>query len=382
MKNVYLSASIVVGMCITVLFFGATNANAIGNADLIITENSITFSSENVSTGAPVDISAIVGNNGTDTAIGVIVNFFDKNETGVEALIRLVPVFDLTGGNSTTVSAQWIPMTAGSHTITVRAAPHLTETNTTNNEANKTVYVKSGNLNVTASTYPDNPFPSTLFWVNGTVKYQYYNGTLFGPVSNAAVTIEIVDGNVTCNTTTDADGNYNKQITAPPSLGQYTINITAIKGENYRGNTTTSVLVQAPDLTAKEIMFSNEKPIAGDVVKINATISNVGNMNTTNVTVKFYVDDKELAVGTVISSLPANSSVVVGTEWTAEAGEHKIKVVVDPDNTTAEANNGNNEKEKTITVERKSGFGIPGFEIIAMISAIVVIGAVYRIRKG
>lgn len=377
MKNIYLSISIVAGVCLAALLLGTITASVSGDVDLVILESDITFSDANITVGTSVNISVVVRNNGTANTVGALVNFYDNaTRIGTEF------TFNLGGEENTTLGVQWIPATAGNHTIRVNATPHLVEINTTNNEANKTIYVKSGNLNVTAYASPTNPFPSTQFWVNGTVRYLLFQGISDIPTNNATVTIKIEGINTTYSAVTDADGEYSKQITAPPSLGQYIVNVTATKGNNYQGNTTTSILVQAPDLTIKEIVFSNEKPTAGDVVRINATISNVGNMNATNVTVRFYVDDKELPVGTIIPSLPANSSADVETEWTAEIGEHKIKVAVDPDNATAEANNGNNEKEKTITVEKKSGgFWIPGFEVIAMISAVCAVGALYLYRR-
>jgi subtilase family serine protease len=376
MKNLYLSISIIAGICLVALLLGTITTSVSGNVDLVILEGDITFSDANITVGTPVNINATVRNNGTDNALGVFMNFYD-NETRIGTELTL----NLGGGDNKTLGVQWIPATAGNHTIRVNATPYLGETNKTNNEANKTVYVRSGTLNVTAYASPTNPFPSTQFWVNGSVKYLLFQGISDFPTNNATVTIRIEGINTTYTTVTDADGAYSKQITAPPSLGQQILNVTATKGDNYEGNTTTSILVQAPDLTVKEITFSNEKPSAGDVVKINATIGNVGNMNATNITVRFYVDDKMLPVGSIISSLLANSSIAVETEWTAEVGEHKIKVVVDPDNTTAEANNGNNEREKTISVERKSGFWIPGFEIIAIIVAICIIGTVCSHKK-
>ncbi len=117
-----------------------------------------------------------------------------------------------------------------------------------------------------------------------------------------------------------------------------------------------------PDLTLKssDISFSNPNPNEGDTVTITATVHNVGNNNSYNVNVSFYVDsvDSGHLIGTVnYGDIPQGGSATNSINWdtTGMAGVHNIIVYADSTHTIAELNENNNTASKGITV---NGYGI------------------------
>jgi subtilase family serine protease len=108
-----------------------------------------------------------------------------------------------------------------------------------------------------------------------------------------------------------------------------------------------------PDLfiDSDSIEFSNNSPLEGNVVIINATIYTHNLSENLNVVVDLLVDNEMVSYATVhISSFVT----IVSFNWAAEEGDHDIGIKVDTVDGILESNEANNEALKQITVQ-----GIP-----------------------
>lgn len=141
--SVILVSIMLAGLIFSTVFY-AYHANAEDFIDLAVSPDDINFSPANVSFGNTANITALIHNLGSMRAVGVSVSFFSKNGTGNEVLISTTSVLDISANGSNQVSVLWLPTETGDHTITVRVAHYLSENNTSNNEANKSISVGSG----------------------------------------------------------------------------------------------------------------------------------------------------------------------------------------------------------------------------------------------
>jgi len=135
----------------------------------------------------------------------------------------------------------------------------------------------------------------------------------------------------------------------------------------------TDVTVNRPDLAVTDVSVSDNIVWDGDLVNVNATITNFGCMNASNFTVAFYdvlpdvYDPKpKLITAGDVSRLDAGDSMNVTVSWTAylKAGEeishnHLIGVMVVPHDWYIEDNSTNNTGHSdTITVKRSRDFSV------------------------
>jgi len=112
-----------------------------------------------------------------------------------------------------------------------------------------------------------------------------------------------------------------------------------------------AIAVQRPDLTVDSISLTPESPMEGDEVRISAVMRNIGEAEATDVKVAFEVDGREISRTEIRSlSVGSSQSVEMPETWKAVAGEHVIRVVVDPENRIEEINEGNNDLTKKITI--------------------------------
>ena len=108
----------------------------------------------------------------------------------------------------------------------------------------------------------------------------------------------------------------------------------------------TLVLGNLPELFISNISFSNENPNQGDLININATIENIGEVNVTNITVSFF--DGRYFITKDDISVVTNNSTITSIEWIARGGKHAIKVIVDHEDDICEYNETNNSLKRII----------------------------------
>ena len=110
----------------------------------------------------------------------------------------------------------------------------------------------------------------------------------------------------------------------------------------------TALAVIDLQVSSSNLTFSNPAPIEREMILINATFSNAGNQNASNVLVIFF--DDTVPIGNATVSVPAFSSVTVAQVWEAEIGPNNISIMVDPSNAFLETNESNNNATKKISI--------------------------------
>ena len=126
-----------------------------------------------------------------------------------------------------------------------------------------------------------------------------------------------------------------------------------IESDETNNNRTETIDVNPSlDFAVTNISFSNNAPVLGDVVEINATIRNYGVGSGTTV-VKFSYDNistKNVPLANKTVTLNGTESKVVSASWQTGAyggaRDHDITVMVDPDDTLVETNETNNTLHK------------------------------------
>ncbi len=153
--------------------------------------------------------------------------------------------------------------------------------------------------------------------------------------------------------------------------GQYQIQARSSDGESF--SETASLLVTVdnpvqlwPDLyiASGNITLSPTHIEAGDVVTITADVRNIGNVNATNVEVKFLRGTSQIGGIETIGLVAPGESRSTEVQWQALEGDHTISVEIDPANTIDELNEENNDASIQLTVH-PSTFYRPDMEVSA-----------------
>jgi hypothetical protein len=105
---------------------------------------------------------------------------------------------------------------------------------------------------------------------------------------------------------------------------------------------------QKPDLVTQGLTWSPENPSMGDSVSFTIAITNLGKDTAASSYVAYYIDgafQDSISVYQIASGATREASF----QWKAELGTHTIKAVADFNNSVAESNETNNEKEITFS---------------------------------
>lgn len=121
------------------------------------------------------------------------------------------------------------------------------------------------------------------------------------------------------------------------------LNLTLILKTTKMGVATLAELADPlqPDFTLSpsDIQFSNNDPIVGENVVINAKIHNNGETDAIT-EVELIIDG--ISIGNNTISVTPNSTNSIQFNWSAIIGTHKIAIVIDPENKVIELNESNN----------------------------------------
>lgn len=155
--------------------------------------------------------------------------------------------------------------------------------------------------------------------------------------------------------TLSAGGSQSFYLTWTPSnYGSYTITaevdpLDSITEKNENDNTATvSVTVYAAELTITGVQFSSPVLYNGQNTA-TVTIQNAGNLQAQNVKVSLKANGVE--VGSATATIGTGTTANVQVVWTPQTtGSTNILIVVDPENSIAEPNEGNNELSTQVTV--------------------------------
>ncbi len=117
---------------------------------------------------------------------------------------------------------------------------------------------------------------------------------------------------------------------------------------------------EKPDALLKNLTFyrndgvrvggnTNRKPIAGELTKIEVMAVNKGTTDLLDAKIEFLDGNNIIKTGSI--DLKIGKSTNVSAMWLARAGEHEIRVRVDPDNLIKEFNEDNNQINETVDVK-------------------------------
>jgi PKD repeat protein len=146
-------------------------------------------------------------------------------------------------------------------------------------------------------------------------------------------------------------------------------------------------VMDRPDLYASEIIFDNEDPSEGDVVKISTTIKLLRMNITVPFAVTFYLDS--ISNTTAIDTVEVDNGSVawgiengysVNTTWIATPGTHTIYVRVDSTNIVDESEE-KNDVNRVITVssiDDSYDWTSIGLIVVVVLSAFGAVGYIYR----
>jgi subtilase family serine protease len=99
----------------------------------------------------------------------------------------------------------------------------------------------------------------------------------------------------------------------------------------------------APDLVIESIVWSPEGPSIGDEVAFTVTVKNQGSGGAVPSRVHFYVGGSFIGYQDV-PEMDAGATATTTFTWTAQAGLHAIRALVDPDDEVTESDETNNGK--------------------------------------
>ncbi|MEE2811634.1 MAG: CARDB domain-containing protein [Candidatus Thermoplasmatota archaeon] len=111
-----------------------------------------------------------------------------------------------------------------------------------------------------------------------------------------------------------------------------------------------------PELIVQSVTLEEDIVSEGSEIKVVAIIANVGGVNASSFTVKFFAGDKEITTER-IAGLPEDTEHRIQTTWKAKKGVDRITVVVDADNEVVEVDEEGNSMSVSVSVEYSWGMG-------------------------
>lgn len=336
--------------------------------DLVARASDISFDPASPVAGDNVSFSAEIWNLGTKSATNVDVWFYQGN---TKIGYNVISAID--SGKSATAEIRFIAA-EGTFNMKVAVDPQdkIPEKNETNNNATKQLVVGPApvplpDLEVTAQNITYSP---SIVHVGDPVQFsvKIYNKGDAG-IGGVKVRFEI-DGLYIGQQTTDwipaKDARFVYQGWTPTqaNLGNRTLTVTVDPTEetndsNFSNNQASIVFevksasVYKPDLAVSDssITISPAHPVVGQNVSLNVMVSNVGDLDASNVEVTLYLDGSKYGGVQVIPTIQAGENPQVATwYWTATLGMHSLRFVVDEANKIQELNESNNTANATLSV--------------------------------
>lgn len=146
----------------------------------------------------------------------------------------------------------------------------------------------------------------------------------------------------------NADAVMTVHFTWNAMAGLHTINIVADSADKIleidEVNNTKVVSLPPPDLIVQSITWSPAGASTGDMVTLTANIKNLGDSRSQSTQVEWYIDGLLLGKKD-LPEIDPSSSETSTFDWTAVAGQHKIKLIVDTNNYVIESDETNNSLE-------------------------------------
>ena len=247
------------------------------------------------------------------------------------------------------------------HTVKVIVNPDHSpvELNYNNNEYSRTYYVHTPLPDMYASSITSNNSEPI---VGDTVQI-YANIYNRGEADACNVTVHIYDGalllhNITIPLLQVAHTQQLSTAWIPSTYGWHTLQVKVDQNNdiaesreyNNIGTEYRYVYPQLVDLVAVNLTFSQGEVEVYQNVNITATVKNMGGADAEDVQIGFYDNGALIAISNVTIPAKGESINKTITHSFAESGTHAISIKADPDNTTTEADETNNEFSRNISV--------------------------------
>jgi hypothetical protein len=197
------------------------------------------------------------------------------------------------------------------------------------------------------------------------------------PVEGADINISILNEDIYWETSSDENGVYLYEITAPSEAGPYWIKVIASDGSLTK-DTQEKLTVQTPtdqpdlSISSSDISLDEDQPYSGQTVQISVSVNNIGTAEATSVTVAAYYGDPDLN-GQPITPDATKTITVVGAEqsqfvtmtWdtTGITGSHNVFIILDPSNSIEESDENNNKASTSIMISGRPDFTIDADDI-------------------
>jgi len=201
--------------------------------------------------------------------------------------------------------------------------------------------------------------PIDMTTVNKVTKYVPLQGVNLS-IQHSAISVKLSPGQAVYITVT-------VKTPSKASAGLYNFLIVARSGGSKQQ--TLSLSVTLSDLQIQSIKYSNRMPSHNEILTITVTVYNFGEVDANFVEVKLYIDGVQKGVSDYIQLIPANKTAVAVLVWSAQQGNHKIKIEVDPEGVVPDLDRANNVKTESISVKSTKS-SIPGLEVFGIIAAI------------
>jgi len=340
--------------------------------DFEILPSDLTVSANPVDLSQDVNITAIIGNRGTQDAYGVQVKYFINDPTNPYEIATVS--LDIPANSKVTKTITWRTNRAGVNmpiTVVVNTFSAYKENSYANNTASIPLTVNAdtrANLTVSYKEIVLTPTPahergsvniSAIVKNEGasvanTIVVNFYRGI---PGQDALLigtqTVPVLAPGASSTVTTqwnDIPDSGEKLIYVQVDPGN---TITEIRKDDNDAFVMLNILT-LPDLaiSSNSINFSPLFPKDGDSVTITVLVQNLGEQDATNVLVKAF--EGSIPLGSQVIPLIkglSQSTAAFTYNTVGKQGAHEITVIVDPDDVILERTNDNNKTSRTFGVQ-------------------------------
>lgn len=135
-----------------------------------------------------------------------------------------------------------------------------------------------------------------------------------------------------------------------------------------------------PDLVIRQesIIFSNQNPKDGEEITIFFNVSNIGQIDASNIYIAIY-DGKKLLDSFPINNIRKGYQTSMYINFTAKKGTKNITIIIDPDNNIPELNETNNIAYKEITFQKGEEF--PFLIYLLIVVVVILISLIFTINN-
>ncbi|NQT05690.1 MAG: hypothetical protein HQ577_06755 [Dehalococcoidia bacterium] len=315
--------------------------------DLII--KSIDWSHNDPSVGETVTFTVIVENNGDLRAdSSLLYVYIDNSPRGYQDIPAIDP------GTTVPRTFDW-KVEDGSHKIraVVDDSDLVVETNDENNET--MIVYPAPDLILEAVTWsPINPSPGEKVTLTAYIKNKGSRGA-----GSFQISFSIDDEVLSYQEIPqlDAGARVTEYFEWYAAIGLHTVTLFAdnadavAEGVESNNSETVAFSIPAPDLTIESINWPTGELPTGSEIIFTVIIRNQGDAKAGYSSVSYYVDGEYLTSGQIDTLEPDATTEETFSTLIFQSGPHTIRVIIDEGNRIHESDEGNNEKEVTLSTE-------------------------------